>query len=100
MREKEKTLKTQIIYRYAFLLVKWSKCKRKEKIWEMYDFFEIIVKENKKRGITESITIAPKFLIGKSQDLMIRGSDFYAVWDDEEGLWSKKERTVNKIIDR
>lgn len=66
----------------------------------MYDFFEITIKENKKRGIIESITIAPKFLIGKSKDLMIRGGDFFAVWDDEEELWSKKERTVNKIIDR
>ena len=67
----------------------------------MYDFFEICVNEIKKRGEINSITIAPKFIINnKSKDLMIRGSDFYAVWDEEAGLWSTDEGTVIKIVDR
>lgn len=67
----------------------------------MYDFFEISVIETKKRGELNSITIAPKFIINnKSKDLMIRGSDFYAVWDDNSGLWSTDEGTVIEIVDR
>lgn len=67
----------------------------------MYDFFKICVSETQKKDKPKSITIAPKFIINnKSQDLMIRGGDFYAVWDDSIGLWSTKEGTVNEIIDR
>jgi hypothetical protein len=31
---------------------------------------------------------------------MIRGKSFYAVWDEETGLWSKSETRVMEIIDR
>ena len=67
----------------------------------MYDFFEIIEKESKKRGNIESISVLPRFIINhKTQDLMIRGSDFYAVWDETTGLWSTSEGTVIDIVDR
>lgn len=67
----------------------------------MYDFFKICTKEVEKRGRLESVTVYPKFIInGRSKDLMIRGGDFYAVWDVDAGLWSTEEDTVSEIIDR
>lgn len=61
----------------------------------MVDFF--MVHPRKKRGIIE---IYPKFIIrNPSQDLMIRGGDFYAVWVEEKGLWSTCEQDALSIID-
>ena len=50
-----------------------------------------------KRGIIE---IYPKFIIKKSNDLMIRGGDFYAIWIDERGIWSTDEQDAVDLIDR
>ena len=50
-----------------------------------------------KRGVIE---IYPKFIIKKSKDLMIRGSDFYAIWLEERGLWSTEEQDALQLIDR
>lgn len=36
----------------------------------------------------------------KSKDLMIRGSDFYAIWLEERGLWSTDEQDAIELIDR
>ena len=63
----------------------------------MLDFMMVSVR-SPKRGIVE---IYPKFIVkGASKDLMIRGRDFYAVWDDESGLWSTDENTAINLIDR
>ena len=35
----------------------------------------------------------------KSQDLMLRGGDFYAVWDEERKMWSTDEDDVTRLID-
>lgn len=59
------------------------------------DFFEPSAKLVK--GVYQ---VAPKFRICTSKDLMIRGHDFYAVWDEENGVWSKSQDTVIKIIDK
>ena len=62
----------------------------------MLDFLKISKRESKK-----AIEIFPKFLVkNNSKDLMIRGKDFYAIWDEEEGLWSKDEDCVVTLIDR
>ena len=61
----------------------------------MVDFF--IISTRSKRGIVE---IYPKFIIGESSDLMIRGGDFYAIWLEELGLWSTNERDAIQLIDR
>lgn len=61
----------------------------------MLDFLTISTRSNK-RG---TIEIYPKFIIGKSNDLMIRGSDFYAIWDSSKGLWSLDEDDALKLID-
>ena len=62
----------------------------------MIDFLMIATRTGK-RG---AIEIYPKFIIKKSKDLMIRGSDFYAVWLEERGLWSTDEQDALQLIDR
>lgn len=61
------------------------------------DFFNIST-TSKKRG---TVDIYPSFIINnESQDLMIRGGDFYAVWIEERGLWSTNEQDVIRLVDR
>lgn len=62
----------------------------------MFDFLMVSTRSTK-RGMIE---IYPKFKVGKSSDLMIRGGDFYAVWIEERGLWSTDEQDVIDLIDR
>lgn len=62
----------------------------------MLDFMMVSMR-SPKRGTVE---IYPKFIIGSSKDLMIRGGDFYAIWNDEDGLWSTSEDMAQKLIDR
>ena len=58
--------------------------------------FVIISQRSTKKGIE----VYPKFrLYPKSQDLMIRGGDFYAVYMEELGLWSTNEDDALSIID-
>ena len=62
----------------------------------MLDFLVISTRATK-RGTVE---IYPKFrLYPKSNDLMIRGGDFYAVWIEELGLWSTDEHDALRLID-
>jgi len=61
----------------------------------MVDFLCIATRSTK-----NGVEVYPKFrLYPKSQDLMIRGGDFYAVWIDELGLWSTNEDDALSIID-
>lgn len=60
------------------------------------DFLIIGEKLPKKDG---SMVIYPKFRAKKSNDLMIRGGDFYAVWDENKGLWSTNQDDVVDMID-
>lgn len=62
----------------------------------MLDFMTIATR-SKKPGTVE---IYPKFIIKKSEDLMIRGGDFYAVWVEDRGLWSTEEDDLINLIDR
>ena len=63
----------------------------------MLDFLMISTRPTK-RGVIE---IYPTFkLYPKSSDLMIRGGDFYAIWNDELGLWSTEEQDALMLIDR
>ena len=62
----------------------------------MLDFLMISTRSGK-RGVIE---IYPKFIIKKSNDLMIRGGDFYAIWIDERGIWSTDEQDAVDLIDR
>ena len=62
----------------------------------MLDFLMVSAKSTK-RG---TIEIYPKFVIKKSSDLMIRGGDFYAIWNDELKLWSTDEQDALQLIDK
>ena len=62
----------------------------------MLDFMTVATK-SKTKGVIE---IYPKFIIKKSQDLMIRGGDFYAIWVEDLGLWSTDEQDALHLIDR
>ena len=62
----------------------------------MFDFLMISTRPTK-RGYIE---VYPKFKLIKSSDLMIRGGDFYAIWDEERGLWSTDEQDVIRLIDQ
>ena len=58
------------------------------------DFYTICTRETK--GMQE---LYPDFTVGKSKDLMIRGRSFYAIWDEERGLWSQDEYDVQRLVD-
>lgn len=58
------------------------------------DFYKI-VKESTRKGIE----VYPDFQVCRTKDLMIRGRSFYAIWDEEKGLWSTDEYDVARMID-
>lgn len=61
----------------------------------MLDFVSIEVLPRKTK-----LEVKPEFKVKKSKDLMTRGKNFYAVWNDDTGLWSKNEDDVTIMIDR
>ena len=63
----------------------------------MIDFFLVSTRPGKRRGTVE---IYPKFMAKNSSDLMIRGGDFYAIWDEERGIWSTDEEDAIRLIDK
>lgn len=68
----------------------------------MLDFVKIrtSTKINGRKGSeTSVVTIFPEFIVGHSDDLMIRGSSFYAVWDEKTGFWSSDPGRVVDIVD-
>lgn len=59
------------------------------------DFYRI--KERQARnGITD---VYPDFRVTRSKDLMVRGRQFYAIWDETTGLWSTDEYDVQRLVD-
>lgn len=63
------------------------------------DFFHIGEREIEKGPNKGKIEIYPDFQVGRSQDLMVRGRSFYAIWDEEVGLWSTDEYDVQRLVD-
>ncbi len=59
------------------------------------DFYNIFVNE-KKDG---TLQIRPDWKVGRSKDLMTRGGSFYAIWDEEVGLWSTDIYDVQRLVD-
>lgn len=57
-------------------------------------FFQV-----RERPAKTGVDIYPDFIVGKSDDLMVRGGSFYAVWDDNAGMWSTDEFLIQKIVD-
>lgn len=66
------------------------------------DFYKIAERSTTRGRDKEivSIDIYPDFIVRRSKDLMIRGKSFYAIWNDETGMWSKDEYDVSKLIDQ
>lgn len=61
------------------------------------DFYRICTKDVKGEPLP---FLFPDFVVGRSKDIMIRGKAFYAIWDEEEGLWSQDEYAVQRIVDK
>lgn len=59
------------------------------------DFYKVKQK-SLKSGVTE---VYPDFKVCRSKDLMVRGKSFYAVWDEEKGMWSTDEYDVQRLVD-
>lgn len=60
------------------------------------DFYQIKEREANKKGVTE---VYPDYMVDSSEDLMIRGGKFYAVWNEKTGLWSTNELDVARLVD-
>ena len=66
----------------------------------MLDFMRVMSREAKSgRGKEPTIEVYPRFIVKKTTDLMIRGGDFYAIWDEGKGLWSTDEYDAVALID-
>ena len=46
------------------------------------------------------MTVYPDFKVCDSKDLMVKGSKFYAIWDEEAGLWSTNAYDAQRLIDK
>lgn len=62
------------------------------------DFFRVCTRESRKKG--GPIEVYADYTVGSSKDLMIQGGAFYAVWNEEEGLWSRREIDVQVLMDK
>jgi hypothetical protein len=58
------------------------------------DFYQIRTKESR-----EGLELYPDWTVGRSEDLMVQGRTFYAIWDEERGLWSRDEYDVQRLVD-
>ncbi len=66
------------------------------------DFYQIRVKEieTKIDGVKKTqLELYPDFIVGRSEDLMVQGRTFYAIWDQEKKLWSRDEYDVQRLVD-
>ena len=61
------------------------------------DFFTIGMRDGLRKG--DPAEIFPDFVVGRSKDLMVRGRSFYAIWDEQKGLWSTDEYDVQRLVD-
>ena len=59
------------------------------------DFYQIRTRETKDKRME----LYPDFIVGRSQDLMVQGRTFYAIWDEKRGLWSRDEYDVQRLVD-
>lgn len=63
------------------------------------DFFQICTREIERGPKKGQLEVYPDFIVGRSKDLMVRGKSFYAIWDEEQGLWSTDEYDVQRLVD-
>lgn len=87
-----------IFYIKSFFLRKnntYLKMSKKEGSYEMLDFVDIVVEEDKKGHLT----VEPRFKVKPPRDLMIRGNSFYAIFDECSKTWSTDEFKVQQMVD-
>lgn len=60
------------------------------------EFFKIRKKQLKK----DLIEVYACFSNTPASDLMVQGKAFYAIWDEEKGLWSRNEYDVERLVDK
>ena len=58
------------------------------------DFYQLRTRRTK-----EGVFVYPDFIVQSSKDLLVKGGAFYAVWDEDRGLWSRDEMDVARIVD-
>jgi len=63
------------------------------------DFFKIVLSEVKSGPRKGEYDIIPDFQVSRFTDLMVKGKQFYAIWDEEAGLWSTDEYDVQRLVD-
>lgn len=61
----------------------------------MLDFLKIGTRMSK-----NGLEVYPDYIVRKKKDLMIRGQDFYAIWDEEAGVWSTDKDRAVELIDK
>lgn len=59
------------------------------------DFYQLRAKRTK-----EGVYVYPDFIVQNSENLLIKGRSFHAVWDETKGLWSRDEMDVARMIDQ
>lgn len=59
------------------------------------DFYQVRTKRTK-----EGVFVYPDFIVQNSKDLLIKGGSFYALWDEDTGLWSRDEMAVARKVDQ
>ena len=67
------------------------------------DFVQVRCKEKQKNvgGSRQTvIEVFPAFAVLPSRDLMVRGKEFFAIWDEDAGFWSTDEYRARELIDR
>lgn len=62
------------------------------------DFYQILVREPQDKK-DPRMQVYPDFIVGRSEDLMVQGGKFYAIWDEEQGMWSRDEYDVQRLVD-
>lgn len=63
------------------------------------DFFKIVMSEVKSGPRKGEYDIFPDFQVNRFTDLMVKGKQFYAIWDEKKGLWSTDEYDVQRLVD-
>lgn len=64
------------------------------------DFYQISTKITQKPKKGKVIEVYPDFKACRSKDLMFRGKSFYAIWDEENQIWSTDEFDIQRLIDK
>ena len=61
----------------------------------MSNFYKIVALSKKK----DEVHVLPQFNTYSTDNLMIRGNDFYSVYDRDSGLWVKDQDVAIRMID-